>query len=283
MKRCRKLMEPELLTNYREAQPDTSWEEMKDDPVHGGINVAKEVKVLLVRGQRCLCAFCESYIAADCTKEGVEGNKSKQRVEHFHPKSDPNCPPNWNLHWANLWAVCLGGSDQSEDEKASGLHPLPQNLSCDAFKDYQISRGKLNKEPEGWILAPNEVPISPPILQYSPDGVPEPNQAHCEVLTFPGNKYLTSFELVAKTIEHLNLSCFRLNEKRRIAKAQLEKKIQAARRLAPGVRPEEVMLVLARQLFAPDCASPWPEFFSLIRWRLGAIAEDHLRSIGYDG
>jgi len=283
MKQCRKMVEPESLTEYRNSQPESTWEDMKNDPLYGGIKAAKEAKVALVRGQRCLCAFCEISIAPNCSDEGINESISKKRVEHFHPKSDTNRPPNWNLHWPNLWAVCHGGSGQSEDDKVSGLYPLPQNLSCDAYKDYQIATGKLSKEPEGWLLAPDEVPAFPPIFQYSPHGVPEPHKTNCDEVSFPGKKYSSSQELVSKTIEHLNLGCYRLAERRRIAKAQLEKRIQTARRASPGARVEDVMLGIVRRLFAADPDSPWPEFFSLLRWRLGECAEDHLRSIGYDG
>lgn len=283
MKRCKKLSEPTMFTGFRNAQPEATWEEMKNDPHDGGIQAARDAKLALVRSQRCLCAFCESSLSSNCSDEAINERKSKQRVEHFHPKSDRNRPPNWNLHWPNLWAVCLGGSDQSDDEKESGIFPLPQNLSCDSFKDYQIETGNLSKEPEGWLLAPDEVPAFPLIIKYSPDGLPEPHRENCERITFPNNKYLSSCELVAKTIEHLNLGCFRLAEKRRIAKAQLEKRIQMARSASPGAQPEEVMLGLARRLFAEDSESSWPEFFSLLRWRLGAPAEQHLNAIGYDG
>lgn len=283
MKKCAKLHEPDSLIEYINSQPESTWEAMKNDPHHGGIKAAKETKVSLVRGQRCLCAFCEISIATNCSDDAINENNSKQRVEHFHPKSDTNRPPNWNLYWQNLWVVCLGGSRQSDDDKISGLYPLPQNLSCDAFKDYQIASGNLGNEPEGWLLSPDDVPAFPPIFQYSPDGIPEPHKTNCNNVVFPRNQYASSQELVAKTIEHLNLGCYRLSERRRIAKAQLEKRIETARRASPGVPVEDVMLGIVRRLFGADPNSPWPEFFSLLRWRLGASAEDHLRSIGYDG
>ncbi len=283
MKRCAKLAEPPTLTCFRSAQPEATWEEMRDDPHHGGIQAAKDAKLFLVRGQRCLCAYCESLIGVDCSDEGIQLHKSEQRVEHFHPKSDTSRPPNWNLHWPNLWAVCLGGSKQSESAQEPALYPLPQNLSCDAFKDYQIKTGKLAFNPEGWIRAPDQIPAFPPLFQFSPDGVPEPHNENCAATTFLDNKYLDSQELVAKTIEHMNLGCFRLSEKRRIAKARLEKDIKKARQLAQGTGPDEVMLGLSRRLLASNPTSPWPEHFSLVRWRLGASAEEHLSAIGYDG
>jgi uncharacterized protein (TIGR02646 family) len=283
MKRCCKLTEPVLLTAYRGAKPNATWEEMRDDPHDAGIQAAKDVKTDLVRGQRCLCAFCECSLATECSNEAIIERRAKQRVEHFHPKADPVRPPNWNLHWPNLWAVCLGGSDPTEDERNSGIHPLPQNLSCDAFKDHQIKTGKLSADPEGWILSPDEIPAFPLLFKYSPDGVPEPDEANCQSVTFGNNNYGSSRELVERTIEHLNLGCFRLAEKRRIAKAQLEKRIKNAREASKGAPMADVMKGLARRLFASDVDSSWPEFFSLVRWRLGPHAEEHLQEIVFRG
>lgn len=282
MKRCKKLPEPPSLTAYRAANPDATWDGMRDDAHHDGIRAAKETKTILIRGQRCLCVFCEISLADDCSNEAIQARRTEQRVEHFHPKSSDR-PPNWDLLWCNLWAVCLGGSRQTEAEKTTGMHPLPNNLSCDAFKEHQQTTGSLPVDASGWILAPDEVPAFPLIFNFSPTGVPEPNRANCESMTFPNNQYLTSRELVEKTIMHLNLGCFRLAEKRRIAKARLEKRIEMARRISPGTPGRDVMLNLARTLFSAASDAPWPEFFTLIRWRLGDVAEDHLRSIGYDG
>ena len=282
MKQCKKLPEPDSLTGYRAANPDATWDEMRDDAHHDGMRAAQETKVILVRGQRCLCAFCECLLADDCTEDSIQARRSEQRVEHFQPKSSDR-PPNWDLLWSNLWAVCRGGSTQTDEEKRTGLHPLPDNLSCDSFKDHQLTCGRLPAVPSGWILAPDEIPAFPLIFEFSPTGVPEPHYENCESITFPSNQYLTSRELVEKTIEHLNLGCFRLAEKRRIAKARLENRIEQARRNSPGSSAKEVMLNLARTLFSATPDSPWPEFFTLIRWRLGDVAEERLKSIDYDG
>jgi len=283
VKRCAKLNEPPLLTTYRAAKPDATWEEMRDDPFYGGQQAARDTKSTLVRGQRCLCAFCEVQIADECSDAAISKRKVDQRVEHFHPKSDTTRPPNWNLHWPNLWAVCLGGSKQEEDEQEHVRFPLPENLSCDAFKDHQIEMGLLPESPEGWVLAPDEVPAFPLLFQYAPDGTPEPHLANCASATIPNHHYGDTTEFVAKTIEHLNLGCFRLNEERRIVRAQLDKRIASARIGSPGVAPDDVLLSLARRLFSTGSGSSWPQFFSLLRWRLGAAAERHLRDIQYSG
>jgi uncharacterized protein (TIGR02646 family) len=272
-----------LLTNYRAAKPAATWEEMRDDPFDGGQQAARDTKSTLVRGQRCLCAFCEVQIADDCSDAAISMRKAEQRVEHFHPKSDTARPPNWNLHWPNLWAVCLGGSKQDEELQEHVRFPLPENLSCDAFKDHQIATSILPQSPEGWILAPDEVPSSPLLFQYAPDGTPEPHPENCASTPIPNHHYADTAEFVAKTIENLNLGCFRLNEARRIVRAQLDKRIASARTSSPSAAPDEVLLALARRLFSSGIDSAWPQFFSLLRWRLGAAAERHLQDIHFAG
>src|SRR4051794_17876168 len=83
---------------------------MRNDPHHGGQQAYRDIKRTLVRAQRCLCAFCEMRIADGTDNAALDARKSEQRVEHFHPKDDTVRPPNWALHWPNLWTVCLGGS-----------------------------------------------------------------------------------------------------------------------------------------------------------------------------
>lgn len=283
MKHCAKAQEPQTLLTYRARNPDGTWEEMRNDPFNDGLQAAADTKTTLVRGQRCLCAFCEMKIANDCSDAAIAERKSEQRVEHFHPKSDPARPPNWNLHWPNLWAVCLGGSKQDDGKQEGVRFPLPANLSCDAFKGYQVEKGFLPESPEGWLLSPDEVPAFPLLIGYAPDGTPEPHFENCKATLIPNHHYADTSELVAKTIEHLNLGCFRLNEARRIVRAQLEKRIASARQASPTALPQDVLLALARRLFSSNASSPWPQFFSLLRWKLGAAAERRLNEMNYIG
>ncbi len=283
MKICRKRPEPVSLTKYREAQSDGTWEEMRDDPFHGGQQAYKDIKTTLVKGQRCLCAFCEINIADGTDDESIEAKKHLQRVEHFHPKEDNDGPLNWALHWPNLWVLCHGGSNRTPADPDRYLEPLPANLSCDAYKDHQIKTGKLHEKPEGWLLAPDEVLAFPNLFQFAPDGTPEPHLKNCAEQILPNNRYPDTATLVSKTIEHLNLGCVRLNRSRCIAKARLEKLITKTRQQTPGASPQEAVTNLARRLFPNDVDSPWPKFFTLVRWRLGEPAEIHLRSIQYIG
>ena len=151
---------------------------MRNDSLHGGQQAYLDVKRSLIRGQRDLCAYCEIRLADGLDDQAIDAKRHEQRVEHFHPKSDNSDPLNWALHWLNLWAVCLGGSDRPPAgvpaDPLRFQEPLPANLSCDAFKEGQIERGRLPASPEGWILSPDEVPAFPILFQYAPSGMPEP-------------------------------------------------------------------------------------------------------------
>lgn len=287
MKKCQKLPEPAALVAYRQALPDGAWEVMRNNPFHKGQEAYRGIKTILVRGQRCLCAYCEIRIADGMDDHTIDAKKQEQRVEHFHPKEDQDGPMNWALDWPNLWAVCHGGTPRPPGgfpaDPNRYLPPLPENLSCDAFKDHQIKKGKLSSWPEGWILGPGEVPAFPILFQFAPDGTPEPDPRNCADQALPQNQYSDTTTLIRQTIEHLNLGCPRLNRSRRICKAQLEKQIKNARQQAPGVPPRDVLLTLARRLFSQNAGSPWPEFFTLIRWRLGHAAETHLQAIQFAG
>ena len=287
MKGALRMDEPPSLATFRHAQPEGTWDEMKDDPHHGGQTAYREIKVSLVRSQRCLCAYCETRIAKGTTDELILESRRDQRVEHFHPKSDLNRPPNWALHWPNMWSVCHGGSDwppQGEPlDSTRQLPPLEGNLTCDAFKDQQITKGALPNPPEGWLLSPDQIPAFPNLVKYAPDGSPEPDEDVCSTLLIPGNKHCDTHSIVAATFRHLNLGCTRLNRNRNIVRAQLEKVIKKARLATPGQPAALVMLQLARKIFPTDQSQPWPEFFTLLRWRIGEPAEVRLREVNYQG
>ena len=287
MKTCPKLDEPATLVAYRAAVPDSTWDQMKDDPFHSGMAAYRDTKTTLVRGQRCLCGFCEQRIADGTTDDEIAARRSEQRVEHFHPKADRQRPPNWALHWPNLWAVCTGGDDWPPAgeplDPDRHIHPLIENLSCDAYKGRQIEKNLLPNPPEGWILAPDQVPPFPLIFEFASDGTPLPHATNCQNVNIPGNQYADTATLVAETIKHLNLGCTRLKRMRSIVRAQLEKQIEMQRKMNPGRSANEVMLDLARRLFSQSPNSPWPAFFTLIRWRLRHSAEIRLQDMGYTG
>lgn len=228
MKLGQKLAEPATLATYRQAQPQASWDEMRNDPFHEGQQAYLDIKQSLIKGQRGLCAYCEVKITENLALETIDARRHEQRVEHFHPKEDRSGVRNWALHWPNLWIVCLGGSQAPPQgfplDLKSYMPPLPENLSCDAFKDHQIKSGKLPAHPEGWLLAPDDVPAFPLLFRFAPDGTPEADPEKCAALSLPNHHYADTATLVAKTIEHLNLGCTRLKRSRSIAKAQLSRR-----------------------------------------------------------
>ena len=269
MKGIRKPAEPDTLVTYRTANPNGTWEQMRDDPHHDGMQAYIDVKTTLVRSQRALCAYCERSIAGGLSEEELERSRSAQRVEHFHPKSDAGGLTNWALHWPNLWAVCLGGGQRPPEgiqaAPADYLPPLPENLSCDAYKDHQVTIGQLPLAPEGHILAPNEVPSFPRLFRYTSDGMIEPDLVSCAAHHVPSNQHADTQTLVAETIRHLNLCCNRLVMARYVALRTIEDLIARRRQANPGVNPHIVLREIAEWLFSPNIERRWPKLFTMIR------------------
>ena len=73
VKRSVRLPEPESLVNYRTADPETRWQAMCDDGLNFGPTTYSEIKVTLLRGQRCLCAYCEMELAKGTDAERNSG------------------------------------------------------------------------------------------------------------------------------------------------------------------------------------------------------------------
>lgn len=287
MKAIPRADEPATLTAFRSAQPTATWDRMREDAFHEGQQSYLDIKATLVRVQRGLCAYCERSLADKLDDDAIASKRSQQRVEHFHPKSDTTGIINWALHWPNLLVVCHGGSERPAGggpiDLDRYLPPLPDNLSCDQFKDYQIGGGRLDENPEGFILDPHEVPAFPRLFRFAPDGTPEPDHPNCAITTIPGNRHADTSTLVLETIKHLNLGCARLNRTRNIVRSQLEKRIRTIRLRNVGVPAHDIELGLARSLFPGKPGLPWHRFFTIIRWRLGEIAEERLREIYYAG
>ena len=129
MKKINKSLPPNQLTHFAANHPAGRWEH--DFKQHNGGADYKLVKATIFADQSGLCAYCEIKVG-DATAD-------KQRVEHFHPKSDRSNPgKNWALDWNNVIGVCIGGNDADKT-----MHPLPVNLSCDSYKDHLISKNKL--------------------------------------------------------------------------------------------------------------------------------------------
>lgn len=212
MKRITQLPEPEQLTLFRSTRPDSTWEEMRDNALDGGMAAHRAVKRTTVAQQRCLCAFCEMKIWDWVPDLQQDEPMPGIRIEHFHPKSDRSEGTNWSLVWTNLMAVCPGGDtwqpDATDDPRPRKKQRL-ENLSCDAFKNRQINRNQLHANPTGWILSPNSIPASPLLFQYTTDGKMEPDQHACKQIAIAPNQFSSTFEVLQSTITHLNLNSTR--------------------------------------------------------------------------
>ncbi len=286
MKSCARETEPNSLRAFRVALPNATWEQMRNDALNSGQVAYSEIKTALVRGQRGLCAYCEIRISKSLDPAGIAASANEQRVEHYHSKSDQSGTTNWALEWSNLWIVCNGGSLRPAGGVAANaiyyLPPLPDNLSCDSFKERQIATGKLPVAHEGQLLSPDYVPHSPIIFDYESNGLIKAH-GNCDSISIPKDHRMPTRSLIEQTILHYNLNCPRLKRGRRIVSAQLEKLISQTRTRMLGTPPEQVVTILARRMFTANAGTLWLEYFTLIRARLGAAAEDHLKAIKYAG
>lgn len=270
MKRVVRSSEPPALATYRNAVPNSTWDQMKDDAHNGGPTAYKDCRTRLIGGQGGLCAYCEIDIR--------DNNPLRCRVEHFHPKSDTSGSNNWALDWDNMLGVCSGGSC-SYALSPHALEPIADNLSCDAYKDKMINTGKLQEDCEGWILNPTQLVASPSLfLLEKSTGRLCPDEFACsQVLEFPNNKHQDIVMLVQHTIDMLNLNCDRLCQARLVVIRDIErnkKRERDARFSAP-----QGLANLASRYFRQR----WPGFFTTIRLCLGSATETYLQSIQFQG
>ncbi len=258
--------ELEELTVHRQENPSGDWRTLKNE----NRDLYEKIRSQCIEDQGCLCGFCE--IQLPDTPMG-------RRVEHFHPKSDRSPDHNWALDWNNMLAVCLGGCNSAlGNYPGHHLEPLPQNLSCDAYKDYLIQRGNLPEACEGYLLNPLELMAFPCLFDLNrATGELAPNSRNCEGLPISPNHYSTMEELVENTIRVLNLNCDRLNEERRKVLFSIEHEKKKARKR--NQRPSTFLSSLAERYFSEK----WPRFFTTRRILLGKYAEDYLQSISFNG
>ena len=253
MKKINKTPGSNVLTRFATHHPTKCWEDFKN--ANGG-NDYRAIRRQIFNDQGELCAYCESKV----------GNQPahKQRIEHFHPKSDnSNVAKNWGLDWNNVIGVCIGGDD------AKSQHPLPANLSCDSYKNYLISKGYLSEQCEGSLLNPLNILATPSLFKF--------DKRTGELL--PNDTQVAGIEsdllkLVEKTIEILNLNCDRLKDQRLKVRNEYNRQIAKAKR-----KDKKVFTKMAEQWFQDK----WPNFFTTRRLLLEQYAENYLKTIGYNG
>ncbi len=243
---------------FAEANPKAKWEpDFKDH--NGGIDY-KIIRKQIVDDQGGLCAYCEEKI--------FDLPPFKQRVEHFHSKSDSDDPiKNWALDWENVLGVCIGGEDSDKS-----LHPLPENLSCDAHKNHLINKNKIPEACEGVLLNPLTIIASPCLFEFDKaSGKLIPNAIHCGETDVSGSQ----LELVKSTIDILNLNCDRLVQQRLLLLRKYNRLVADARKR----NDKEFFPKIAEKWFR----SKWLFFFTTRRILLGKHAETYLKHIGYNG
>lgn len=144
MKRVRITPEPARFRAWREARPDASWKEFKDEE-HGTGHVYEELRDAIFQAQGNLCAYCEIRLVPPLHAE----------VEHFHPKSDHSTPHNWALDFDNLLGGCKGAPD----------------LHCGPKKDQYVL--------DGVILDPRQIRRDPSIWTVDEQGEIEADEDAC--------------------------------------------------------------------------------------------------------
>lgn len=266
MKPVAKGAEPAALQAYRQAQPQACWEEMRGDARDDGQQAYTDIRKHTHDDQGGLCAYCEIDIRDD--------DPLKSRIEHFHPKSDRNAGVNWALAWANMLAVCAGGSYRYGTAPHT-LEPLEENLSCDAHKDRWIQQKRLAEACEGWVLNPLRLPGWPGSLfrLNKCNGELQADAEACQKFDpWPGNQHADMHTLVTFTITALNLNCTRLREARLRVIRDIEHN-KKKQRLA-GFGPQQGLDNLARHYLRQR----WPGFFTTICLCLGDAAQRQLRA-----
>ena len=271
MKRVLKGNEPQTLVTFRNAIPDGTWDQMKNDPHFGGPRAYSDCRSQTITDQNGLCAYCEINIR--------DNAPLKCRIEHFHPKSDTNSRHNWALDWQNLFGVCNGGTRPEVAAVGFHLEPTRENLSCDAHKGQMIQSGRLPAQFEGWIINPLQLPASPSLfrLEMSTGRLLPDARACANGLPGLNNRHARVENLVQNTIDMLNLNCDRLTQSRLRVIHDIEhnKKEQRKR----GVTPQQGLANLANLYFRIS----WPAFFTTIRLCLGQAAEDYLHGAAFQG
>jgi uncharacterized protein (TIGR02646 family) len=270
VKRVLKGNEPARLRAFRQAQPLATWEQMRNDPMNGGRQAYADIRAEAIISQGGLCAYCEIDIR--------DNDPLKSRVEHFHAKSHTGTPTNWALHWPNMLAVCVGGSNPHDSDPHT-LQPIAKNLSCDAHKDQWIQQGNLPVACEGWVIDPLLLAAIPSLFAINKtSGELRANETTCaNAPAWPNNHHADVKMLVEFTIAALNLNSQRLCEARRRVIFDIEH--NKKRLNNSGVAAQQVFSLLAKRYLG----KPWPGFFTTICLCLGVAADSHLQQTNYQG
>lgn len=265
MKKINKSSPPNALTKFALLNPTALWD--RDFRSHKVGESYKSVRNTMIQDQGGLCGYCEKVIHSL--------PEHKQRVEHYHNKSDTTDPTiNWGLDWNNVFAVCLGGSEVSAEEKKQ--YPLPGNLSCDAHKEHMVSKKLLPEACEGYFLNPLKIVATPCLFSFDKsNGKLMVNKVACDTLVGVDNQYCSTQKLVEETIKILNLNCDRLCADRLEILKSYNQEVAKARK----ANDRQGLSKLAKRWFN----NKWPSFFTTRRILLSKHAEEFLNHSVYDG
>ncbi|CAK2713061.1 MULTISPECIES: retron Ec78 anti-phage system effector HNH endonuclease PtuB [Vibrio] len=213
MRKINKSQPPNELTVYAIHNTDDTWDNFRNN----NSKDAKVIKKKIFGEQNYICAYCE----IDLTEANV--HEHHRRVEHFNSKSGwvvGNAQPNWHLDWNNVVGVCIGGTDRDSTEQ----FVMPDNKSCDSYKEHLETNHGEGKKWIGKVVSPLEVSLSSNMFNYCKAyGKLEVNVDEANSKSFSYNNFATSSELLESTIEKLNLNCDRLNLARREVHISFEK------------------------------------------------------------
>lgn len=248
MKKINKSPAPNELTNYVQSNPTDTWNDFRS--YNTGIDYNNIKELIFDTDQGGLCAYCETKVDND--------NPTKRRVEHIHNKSPHLQAPNthnWAVDWDNIIGVCIGGNDSDKT-----IHPLPQNLSCDSYKEHKnISHSD--------ILNPLNIQSNPLLFDF------DKNNGKLVVNSELDDEVLKT--KVQDTIDNLNLNCDRLCTNRLTIFTEYNQEIKKAR-LSNNT---QIFEILPQKWFSKK----WHSFFTTRRVLLGSHAEYYLQGINYNG
>lgn len=258
MKRIAKTpVAPQGLLDFQTTNPNGDWGSFRSEQKGA---LYRQIQQQLLTDQRHLCAYCE----IDLKIYPEKPNTNDFRVEHFHPKSPHDPPPNWALDWSNMLACCHGGS-QRDVNPTSRFTDNKERHTCDVPKE--------NHDWTDIVLNPlDHVPARPSIFEFDQSG-------HIKVSRACPSEIR---DRAQASIDRHRLDDIRLRELR---KAAYEEATQIVNQLVQAGRSlDAAMQELATMTFqAESTGAPWPAFFTCIRFVLGAAAEMHLQTIHYQG
>lgn len=263
MKKTRKSNQPDALIMFSEINPSASWDDFRHS--NQGHDY-KQTRLTGIQDQGGLCAYCEVHYS---------DKPETFSIEHFHPKSDKSDPAkNWALDWDNMHAVCRGGRDKNNDGQQP--YPTPENLSCDAYKDHLVTRGRLTEDCEEWLFNPLHMPAANLFKFDRSNGRLIVNEDACAKIENANyGAYADLIQLATQTLRILNLNCQRLCDMRLEVLKNYNQLIKKAR--------EQNNRAIHQQLAQRWFSTAWPKYFTTRRALLGKSAEQYLEDIQYNG